>query len=380
MGKTKIVVLYQVVMHYRVPLYLRLAQDSELDFILFYGDGELNTKLKNADFPTDIIKSKKHFTIRLPFKTSNHSSSLPFYPFLFFNLIRLSPDVIVSEGTSSFLNAAIAFLYAKIFRKKFIWWSLGKLKNHKNKGFRKIIAYWERYIERKSDAIFTYSTQGKEYFISEGVPPEQIFVGINVLETTKKLKEVAQYAHTEFGYNNYFNLVFIGSITKEKKLEVLIDALNIFNEKYADVGKLHIIGDGQHLDALKNYTDQKGLATAVVYHGRINEGASRILQHCDVMVLPGLGGLAICEGMVNSLPVITGLADGTENDLINDDCGFILPNINADILYQKLEYLYTHPEIRKKMGLVSFHRITKEFTFDKYYAALGHAINYSIKK
>lgn len=381
MEKIKIAALYQVVMHYRLPLYLRMAQDTDLDFTLLYGAGQKNSKQRNCDFPKDIIKSIKHLTIRLPFKTSIHAGTMPIYPNLFFNLIRLAPDVILSEGTSSIMNASIAFIYAKIFRKKFIWWSMGLLRNKKNTGLRKILEYWEIFIERRSDAIFTYSHQGKDYFLSHKVAPENIFVGVNVLDTNKKLEENKKQADKaiHFEYSQYFNLVFIGSVIKVKKLELLIDVLQSFNEKNGPKAKLHIIGDGPYLNNIKAYAAEKNAEKDIIFYGRINEGAGQILKQCDVMVLPGLGGLAICEAMLSALPVITGYADGTELDLVDESCGYIIPDMNHDNLLEKISELYFNPTLRKKMGEQAYARITGQFHFDNYYGQLKNAIRHCLK-
>jgi len=381
MKKIKIAALYRVVMHYRLPLYMRLAQDPELDFTLLYGAGQKNTKETNCDFPKEIIKSKKHFTIRFPFKTSSNSGTMPFYPNLFFNLIKRSPDVILTEGTSSIINASITFLYAKLFRKKIIWWSMGVLIDREKKGLRKLLAYWEKIIEKNCDAIFTYSTQGKEYFISHDVPTSNIFVGVNVLDTERKLLENKKFEHveTDFDFDNHFNMAFIGSIIKVKNLETLIDSLELFNKKYNNKGKLHIVGDGSYMNMIQKYVEDKNMKNDVIFYGRINEGAGRILKKCDVMVLPGLGGLAICEAMLSALPVITGYADGTELDLVDESCGFILPEMNKDHLLEKLSVLYLNPELRSKMSKNAFERITGEFHFDNYYNQLKKAIRHCIK-
>lgn len=106
---------------------------------------------------------------------------------------------------------------------------------------------------------------------------------------------------------------------------------------------------------------------AVIYFGRLNEGASKILGNCDLFVLPGLGGLAICEAMLNSLPIITGNADGTEYDLVDEENGFIIENMDIDVLSEKIEYLYHNPEIVKQMKFKSFYRITNVYNFDNYY-------------
>lgn len=365
-------------MHYRLPLYERLELDNQIDSQIFYGKGQRGTKLISADLKNSIIKHKKHLTIRFPFETNNGKGSIPFSPFLLFSLISNSPDVILSEGASSIINSSIAFIYSKIFRKKFIWWSLGKLEGRRHKGVRALLTKWERFITIRSDAIFTYSNLGKRHFINEGVDRKKIFVGVNVLDTNKKLEEISKFNNDQdtFTINeNHFNIVFIGTITKEKNLELLLKAVKMFNLKYKQQATLHIIGDGNYMSEIKEIIKDGNQQVAL--YGRINEGACRILRKCDLMILPGLGGLAICEAMLNGLPVITGKADGTEYDLININCGFILSEISTETIFQKIEYLYLNPEVRIKMGEESFKRITTELHFDNYYQKLIEAIQYT---
>lgn len=379
--KIKIVVLYQVIMHYRIPFYERIANDEKFDFTIFFGNEDKGTKLVNANILDTKIESKKLFSFRIPFKTNNGTNKIQISPFLFFELLFYSPQIVFSEGSSSIINSSVAFIYAKIFRKKFVWWSLGMLKNREYTGLRKWINKWEKIIENNSDAIFTYSNQGKNYFLERGVQNQRIFVAVNVLDTNKKLSEIQEFkdrsSYTDF--ENFFNISFIGSITKEKKLELLIDTFEKFNQKYPNKGKLHIIGDGIHLPEIKKYVKGKALDSLIIFHGRINRGANVILQHCQVMVLPGLGGLAICEGMLNALPIITGTADGTELDLVDETNGFVLSKLTESILFEKIELLFLKPLLRMEMGEKSFEKITTIYSFDNYYKMFEQAIRFLTK-
>lgn len=380
MKQIKLIVLYQVIMHYRLPLYERLEEDPEVCTKILYGKDQKGSKLVSVNLNHSSIKHERLGTLRIPFRTNNFKGTMPLSPFLFFSLISNSPDVILSEGASSIMNASVGFIYSKLFKKKFIWWSLGKLEGREHKGrVRTLLNKWERYIAVNSDAIFTYSNLGKNHFINEGVNKEKIFVGVNVLDTERKLKEIEIYNNKKYNSiidKDYFNIAFIGSVTKEKNLETLIEAVNIFNRKYDGAAILNIIGDGNYMKELKSIVGQDN--TSVVFHGRINDGPSRILSKCDVMILPGLGGLAICEAMLNKLPVISGKADGTEYDLINNQCGFILEEINSELIFTKIEILFLNPELRKMMGKESFRRITTEFHFNKYYNSLKKAIKFTL--
>lgn len=353
--KIRLLCLYQVIMHYRTPFYERLTKDPDFEFKLIYGRGKHGTKLVNTEISEKEINAEKMFDLRIP---------TPFTPLLFFKLIKENPHIIFSEGSSSLINSSIAFLYSKIFRKKFIWWSLGKLKNKNYKGVRRLINKWEHYIEMRSDAIFTYSSKGKEYFIQRGVKSSKIYVAVNVFDTEAKLKEIRLSYERGFLEESAFNIGFIGTIEKSKRLDLLIDSVAILNNKYGNI-KLHIIGDGKYLNEIKKHA--RG-SENVVFYGRVSSGSSKILGNCDLFVLPGLGGLAICEAMLNSLPIITGNADGTEYDLVDSQNGFILEEMSVSSLVQHIELLYKNNDIRLKMKEASFNKITKQYSFENYYS------------
>lgn len=377
----KIVVLYQVIMHYRLPFYERMQSDPDLDFTLLYGKGQPGTKLVNADISNKNIKALQIFTLRIPFSLQG-GIKLPFSPFLFFTLIRLSPSVVFSEGSSSLINSTQAFLYAKIFRKKFIWWSLGKLEGKEYSGVRKVINKWEKIIERGADAIFTYSSQGAKYFSFRGVKEERIFVGVNVLDTKRKLEEIDKWSGVATNklssIDQSFKICFIGTLASSKNIELLIDAVELLRKNERDV-QLHVVGDGPHARMLNDYVNNKGLTSFVIFHGRINEGASVVLGQCDIMVLPGLGGLAICEGMLNGLPVITGKADGTEKDLVDDSNGKVLSDISVKSLYETIVDYVDDPYLVKIKGEESLKKITTTYSFDNYYKSFKNALKYVLK-
>lgn len=370
----KLICLYKVMFQYRVPTYERISQLSNVDFELIHGTSDKNTKLKNYEGEVN-FKHTQLPTVWFKAKSNNGVSSQQFLPFLFFRLIKRNPDVLFVEGaSSSMITATTAFIYAKLFRKKLIWWSMGALKNRKYKGVRGALEGYFRYLNKHGDAIFTYSTQGENYFINQGIEPQKIFKAINVIDTSAKLKELEQVGKIE--KLKGFNIGFVGAINKTKNLELLVDVSKKLQNRYGDV-KLHIIGNGDYLDTIKSYVQQTGMEDNVVFYGRMVKGLNAQLAQFTVLVLPGLGGLAIVDGMISSLPIISGLADGTELDLITDDSnGFVTSSITEDYLLKKLCYLHDNPQVVTNMGKMSFERITTTFSFDNYIDIFSQCLKY----
>jgi glycosyltransferase involved in cell wall biosynthesis len=48
-------------------------------------------------------------------------------------------------------------------------------------------------------------------------------------------------------------------------------------------------------------------------------------QTADLFVLPGTGGLAVQQAMANALPVVVAQGDGTQDDLVRPENGWLVP-------------------------------------------------------
>lgn len=347
---------------YRVGTYAAISRLDGVDFELWHGKDVPNTKLTNYKGEVT-FRHKQLPCIHLPVRTNNGQSLQPFFPLLFFRLIRYKPDVIFAEGASSLFALSVAYLYSKLFHKKIIMWSMGKLAGRNYKGIRGLIQNWIRRIEKKVDALFVYSTQAEKFFIQEGVCPTKIFKAVNVIDTDTKLASIKKQGVIE--KESGFHVAFVGAINQTKRLELLIDAIGVLIQKYKDI-KLHIIGDGNYLQNIKDYVKGRCLEQTVLFHGRVTDGINVLLAKFHVLALPGLGGLAIVDGMVSSLPIISGLADGTELDLIDRSNGFVTNNMTIDYMIEKLDFLYNNLELTQKMGENSYKKITEDFSFNNY--------------
>lgn len=369
----KLLCLYQVMFQYRVGTYEAMSRLPEVDFELWHGNDVPNSKLKN--YGGDVSFKRRILpTYRFSGRTNNGGISVAYHPFLFFRLIKHNPDVILTEGASSILTATVAFLYCKLFGKKLIWWSLGALAGRSSRGISSIVHRWAEYMECHCNAIFAYSTQAETYFKGIGVRPERIFKAVNVISTKSKIEAMEKAGTIE--KQDGFNVVFVGAIAKTKRLELLVDAIEALSKTIPSI-KLHIIGDGAYLQIVKDFVSSKGLEEIVTFHGRVTDGLNVHLAKNQVLVLPGLGGLAIVDGMVSALPIIAGRADGTELDLIENGVnGFVTDLMSKEFLIEKLLYLYQNPDEVTRMGEESFKRITGPYSFEHYMNVFSDCLKY----
>lgn len=370
MKKTNLVVLYRVIQHWRCPMFQRIAKLENINLKVFYGADFEGTKVVSGDKIEGFL-AEKLYTIKIKKKHNGNERQMPFCPNLFFHLIKENPDVIITEGKSNFANAIIGFVYAKLFRKKIVWWGLGKLQ------YEKLDSLKDRFvqcIEKRCDAQLVYSRVGKEYYESIGYPSSKIFTAVNVVDTEhiKRIKQTAEYQEAERSKDGMFNILYVGAINKKKKIEILIDAYEKFVRGKDDV-KLTIVGGGEYLSEIRSQIIQKRLNNVNIV-GQVIDGLYKYFATADVFVLPGLGGLAISEAMAYGLPVICSIGDGCEVDLVDETNGFRDPELNVNSLWQYLERLYADRELLALMKKSSLNKIENVYNVNTYIAAIENCI------
>lgn len=370
MKKIKVAVLYRVIQHWRCPMFQRISNLPNVDLKVFYGADFEGTKVVSGE-KIEGFKSERLPTIKIKKKHNGGERQMPFCPTLFFKLIKERPDVIITEGKSNFANAFLGFIYAKLFRKKIIWWGLGKLR------YEKLDSKKDKFvqsIERKCDAQLVYSSVGKEYYESLGIPSSKIFTAVNVVETERiaDIRRRKEYKLAVAAKGPTFNVLYVGAVNKKKKIELLIDAFAAFSKGKNDV-KLMLVGGGSYLQEIIERAKVKGV-TDIETPGQVIDGLYKYFAVADVFVLPGLGGLAISEAMAYGLPVICSVGDGCEVDLVDETNGFRNPDLNEESLCQYLETLYNDRNLLASMKASSLEKIANVYNVNTYINAIDRCI------
>lgn len=372
----RVAILYRVIQEWRRPIFNRLHENPELSITLYHGPDFSGSKVVSSKKGLE-LPVKKQWSLKLRKESKNGLIAMPISPFLFFSLIRDRPDVVVTEGASNLFNAIIGFIYCKLFRKKFIWWSLGKLSGTVHTGLRKKLDSVIQFLERNSDAIISYSTLGKEYFNSIGVPDRRIYVAVNVVDTTTKLHALDQVKDVSFidpiRADAKMIVLFVGAFTKQKRLEVLVEAFAEFQKKAIDA-KLILVGDGPVKKEIERIVLEKGIP-GVELTGKVFEGVERYFMSADLFVLPGLGGLAVSEAMLYGLPVIASIGDGCEKDLITTgENGIIDESLGKEKLANYLLEFYEDPEKLRCFQEAASNTIRNKHNLENYLSQVVSAI------
>lgn len=374
--KTKTIVLYRVIQEWRAPVFERLSETQDIDLEVWHGPDFIGTKIISTTKEYK-FKRRKLISLKLKLKSKNGIIAMPVSPFLFFSLIIKNPNVVICEGSSNIINSIIAFVYCKLFQKKYIWWSLGKLQNRNYDIKRSLIDKLVQYIEIKAHAIITYSSIGENYFLNIGAKKERIFKAVNVVDTEKVLSNINEkedlYELKKEYENKYdFIMLFVGALIKEKSIDVLIRAQAKLEKINPKIG-LVIVGDGNYRKQLVNLSKKLNCKN-IEFVGKKIEDNYKYFVLGNVFVLPGLGGLAISEAMCYGLPIISSIGDGCEVDLVSSKNGIIDKEISENSLVEHIKYFMLNKKDTIEFGIESKRIVSEVYTINNYLNQIINAI------
>lgn len=277
-------------------------------------------------------------------------------------LEALSPSVVVSMCHAGTVSEWQMLRWAGRRGVRRVAWQCGY---EYNPGSRIKRAALDRFVP-SFDFHLCYHTNARNYAVQHGADAADTLVMHNTIDERQIAAGDALKAKTELAARfpqlaNKRLVLYVGAVLAEKRLELVFDALARLNRP--DV-MFVVVGDGPHLPVLQQRFSGRSDWVAA---GRVVEGVASYFDAADVFVMPGTGGLAINEAMAHRLPVISGYADGSADDLVvNDATGYRLAEVTAEALADKLLDLLSNPERARDMGLEGERRIRGHLSFDAF--------------
>jgi glycosyltransferase involved in cell wall biosynthesis len=172
-------------------------------------------------------------------------------------------------------------------------------------------------------------------------------------------------------------LLTVGRLSVTKRVEILIDAVEILHREGCEV-RFKIVGGGQMLQKLKQIVSGKNLADIIELTGRIDaEEMPQVYRQSDIFISASMQeGMsnAMLEAMASGLPLITTRCEGVD-ELIADN-GIIVNNANAREITDAARKLADDRQLYKKMAIAA-KRQAQKFTWNKVaskYIELYHKI------
>ncbi|PIP80043.1 MAG: hypothetical protein COW84_07465 [Gammaproteobacteria bacterium CG22_combo_CG10-13_8_21_14_all_40_8] len=346
--------------NWRIGFLSAFIEQNSHDVIVYDGG------FKQKDDPKSLSGHDANFSItRLwnaswVFKYKNQDYPLYFSPFLFFRLIKDRPDRIITEGEINFLNNISIFLYCFLFRKKFIWWSLGKVRDRKPNALTRFFEPIINFLIKRSSCVLARNTLAKTYYLDcKNVNEDKIILAPNSMNTRLVLDDL-EYPAPNFSIEGRI-ILYVGSLIKSKRPLDLLYAFKIMRaERESQDVFLWFVGAGPELEQLQEVTKQLELEKSVNFYGAIFNGVGHYFKRADVVVVPGMGGLVIHHATLLGKPVVSRVADGTEYDLIHEGKnGYILNDYSnhnlAEAITKVLDNQNYHEMCQYSLNLTKNH-------------------------
>ena len=368
----RLAVVEAICSRYRVPVYRRLSRHPALEVRLFVGTGLPGSKTVNAD-DTSGLDLVTMTTFRRGVRSGGRLVPLLFNPTAAWHLWRWKPDVLLMQGGEPFTNLPI-LVYARLFRRPVIWWSLGELRGRRYTGPSRLYRRLVQFIERRCDIYLGYSSAAIDYFRRMGYPLERCYNTVNVVDTDLVAQQAAaarrdvEPLRRRLGLGRGPIVLYVGAMEQPKRVDRLLRAFrDLHDEPYMAGAHLLLVGDGRERAPLERLADSLGLAGRATFVGAVYEGVGAYFQLADLLVLPGTGGLAVSEAMAHGLPVVCAVGDGCELDLIQDGrTGWVLSDDDPGALSRALRTCLSDADRLREMGRHARRAIDAEFNISRF--------------
>jgi 1,2-diacylglycerol 3-alpha-glucosyltransferase len=290
----KILLIQPILSHYRESLFKLLTTETTIEFKIIAGK-ELNGV---QVFKSNSEKIDASLT-NINFKIKGHT--FYFQKGIFKEIKKYKPNSIILGGPDfHFISTLVVSFYIVFFTKiKLHFWTHGYSYN-KSKLKYKIT----QFLYSKALSILTYEEEGKNAIVSKmGLEKNKIFVVKNCLNDQ------------DYGFNitnkksnrdtSKLNILFSGRLTKPKRVDLLIKAIEILVRKNIAVNCI-IIGDGAYRKELEKLTANLCLNEYIKFEGALyNKEVEKYFRQSNLFVLPGKVGLSIVHALSYGLPIVT---------------------------------------------------------------------------
>lgn len=267
-------------------------------------------------------------------------------PYINFKIYNVAPGVlkflkkydIIHVHSLGFLSDFLA-LTKFMHKKSLILSTHGGIFHTKAFSFLKNLYFnlWCKYVLKKFDRIIAVSRSDEKLFSAIAPNIELIPNGIEIRDF--KIERKAE--------NN--TLLYVGRISKNKRIDNLIETIAVLKDKIPDV-KLYVIGEDWEgiLEDLKNLTKERNVEDNVIFVGRIDkreeitEYYSRAKFFVSASEYEGFGISVLeamaagCIAVVNDIQAFRELVRDGENGFIVDYSNKKAADIILELMHQDL--------------------------------------------
>lgn len=261
-----------------------------------------------------------------------------------------NPDALIIEANPRYLSTPSAVKWMHHRDRPVIGWGLGAppVSSIRESGRDAFL--------RQFDAMICYSNRGADEYARHGYPLDHLFVAHNAVSPAPTWGMPARPET----FNERPCVLFVGRLQFRKNVDLLLGACAEIESQ----PRLVIVGDGPERRELEELA--QGIYPSAEFVGsKHGDELKPYFAEADLFVLPGTGGLAVQEAMSHGLPVIVAQGDGTQDDLVREGNGWIIPPDDFDMLVSIMREALSDAARLRRMGAESYRIVSEEINIGK---------------
>ena len=314
----KVIIITNIISPYRVPLFNILAQGIDVDLkVIFLAEKEANRNWQ-------ILKDKINFEYLILPGVHKFISSKEIPIHINWGLLRelyhYNPDIIITSGYDN-IAYWVAYLFCKLFKKKYILWNETTLLSTKK--LNSFVGKMKRNIIKGADLYVTFGTKAAEYLVYMGAQKENIHIGVNTVDMDCFRREVIKFRNSATFIEERpkfpkILFLYVGQLIKRKGVFQILNGLSKMNNP--DIGLL-IVGNGPLEQELKRFCHSQGLTNVFFMGFKQQDELPKYYALADIFILPSfeeVWGLVVNEALASGLYVLCSNKAGAAYDLIRE--------------------------------------------------------------
>jgi glycosyltransferase involved in cell wall biosynthesis len=294
---------------YSRALWYELTSSKNIDYS-FYSSANGFSGIKTIDIIESKIVSQKGILDWHFFKNIYIANILVYQVGLISRCLTTSYDAYILYGEMNSLSNWVAAFICKIRRKPLLIWGHGLYGDEKSlKKFLRILYY------KIAEYHLVYSNRSRMFMVDSGFDPDRVFTVYNSLDHSTHMRlyneknqdELEKLKSKLFPNNDSLPVViFIGRLTKEKKVPLLIEAISLSKAK-GNLFNCLIIGGGGESEDLQKLSVSLGIRDLICFYGPVYDENinSKYLMLSECCVSPGNVGLNAIHSLSLGTPIIT---------------------------------------------------------------------------
>ncbi len=348
----RVAIVYQYSAHYRLPIFRLLCRQKDIEYTLITGEHIGTPPVEPID-PALAERPVEDGGLRWRFVRNRWCGQILWQHGVIRVALSTEYDAYIFLGCPFYLSTWVAALAARLRGRRVLMWTHGYLRREGGlKGFIRRLFYL------LGHGLLLYGNHAKTIAVEAGFDPKHLYVVYNSLDYDLQLEcrrrltpdLLRGVRNRLFPNNNHPVLLWIGRLTPQKQLPMILAAVERLRERGLEVNVL-FVGDGPERPRLEEHARRAGLDACVHFYGAAyeEEEIGQLIALSDLCIGPGEIGLTCMHALAYGTPVIT----HGDPDYQMPEYEAVVPNVtgllfergNVDDLADKVEqWLLEHPD------------------------------------